>query len=575
MQNMEESPYKNKIWTKSYDTYVKPELDDLFQNISLAETLMNTVKKYPTNLCYEFMGTTSTYQEFEKKVVSFANFLDSNGVKKGDKVAINLPNSPQYMVALYGSFYVGATVSGMNFLLQPNEIIYQLSDSEAKVLVTMDSFYEESVRKALASGKTNVELVITTNITDLMEISSIKVWLGKLLKKVPSGKVIPVDGMKFFEFKEILEDYPNENPPRVKYDPQNDIAFLQYTGGTTGPPKGAILTHSNEMANMAQVVHWLDKLVSKGNDIFISGFPFFHLAGLFFGLASVYLGAQQLLIANPRDTAHISKLVDKWNPTFMLNVPTLYMMLINDQNFREVDLSSIRVYGSGAAPFPSDKIRDFEEIVGKNMVLEVYGMTEASPLVTANPVENTRKIGTIGLPIPNTEVKIVDTSDKSKEMPLGEAGEIVIRGPQVFKGYWKKPKESENALKDGWFYSGDVGVMDDEGYITVVDRTKDMIIVGGYKVFSVEVDEKMSKHPAIELCSTVGIPNPKRPETEIVKLYVKLKEGYQKSDEMKEEIFEYARNNLAKYKVPKEIELVEEIPLTSVGKIDKKALRSN
>ncbi|TFG02302.1 MAG: AMP-dependent synthetase, partial [Promethearchaeota archaeon] len=480
----------------------------------------------------------------------------------------------QYIIALYGTFYAGATSTGMNFLLQPNEIIYQASDSEAKVLVTMDAFYEENVREALSSGKTNVEVVVTTNVTDMMNISSLKIKLGKMLKKVPYGEVVPIDGIKFFEFKEILENYPSDKAPVVKHDPQNDICFLQYTGGTTGPPKGAILTHGNEMANMAQVIEWLQKLLRPGEDVFISGFPFFHLAGQFFNLAANYLGAMQLLIPNPRDTDHICKLVKQYNPTFMLNVPTLYMMLANNPKFRKLDLSSLLVYGSGAAPFPSDKIIEFEDIVGKNMVLEVYGMTEASPLVTANPVNNERKIGTIGLPIPNTDVKIVDTIDGTKEMPIGEAGEIVIRGPQVFKGYWKKPKETQNALRDGWFYSGDVGVMDEDGYITVVDRTKDMIIVGGYKVFSVEVDKKMNEHPAIELCSSVGVPDPNRPETELVKLFVALKEGHHPSEELKADILKYAQENLAKYKIPKIIEFVKEMPLTSVGKIDKKVLRT-
>jgi acyl-CoA synthetase (AMP-forming)/AMP-acid ligase II len=249
-------------------------------------------------------------------------------------------------------------------------------------------------------------------------------------------------------------------------------------------------------------------------------------------------------------------------------------MLLNDRKFKKADLSSFKLYVSGAAPFPAESIREFEEVVGKHKLLEVYGMTEASPLVTANPYLGTRKIGTVGLPISNTDVKIIDVSDKSKEMPIGEAGEVVIKGPQIFKGYWNKPEETNNALRDGWFYSGDVGIMDEDGYIKIVDRTKDMIIVSGYKVFSVEVDNKMNKHHAIELCSCIGIPDPDRPGSEIVKLYVLLKKGYEANEEIKSDILKYATENLAKYKIPKIIEISDQLPLTAVGKIDKKALRN-
>jgi long-chain acyl-CoA synthetase len=235
----------------------------------------------------------------------------------------------------------------------------------------------------------------------------------------------------------------------------------------------------------------------------------------------------------------------------------------------------VQGYISGAAPFPTESIKEFEAVIGQGKVIEAYGMTENSPGVTMNPYLGTKKIGTVGIPLPNTEVKLVDVSDRSREVSLGEPGEIVIRGPQTFKGYWNKPKETENALQDGWFYSGDVGFMDKDGYITIVDRTKDMIIVSGYKVFSVEVDDKMNKHPAIELCSSVGVPDPDRPGSEMVKLYVLLKEGYKPSEEIKEDILNFAKENLAKYKVPKFIEILKEMPLTTIGKVDKKLLRSN
>jgi len=569
---MQNSPYSSKIWIKSYDDHVKPEID--LEIISLADSMKRTVRDFPDIICCDLQGTTYTFKEIEMQINSFANFFVQMGLKKGDRIAIHLPNIPQYIIALYGTFYVGCTSTGMNFLLQPNEIIYQLKDSGAVALLTLDSFYEQNVRKALSTGKTDIKIVITTNVADTLDIDpSMKEQLIKI-GKVPYGEVVPIDGIKFFTFKEILANYPKDKSPDVKIDPLEDIAFLQYTGGTTGPPKGAILTHANETINLQQVVHQWEIDVTRGKEVFISGFPLFHLAGMFFNLGAVHYGATQLLIPDPRDVNYIANKIIEYHPTFMANVPTLYLMLLKNRKFKKADLSSFKLYVSGAAPFPAESIREFESIVGKHKLLEVYGMTEASPIVTLNPYLGARKIGTVGLPVSNTGVKIVDVSDKSKEVPINEPGEIIIKGPQIFKGYWNKPEEINNALKDGWFYSGDVGIMDEDGYIKIVDRTKDMIIVSGFKVFSVEVDNKMNKHPAIELCSCIGIPDPDRPSSEIVKLYVLLKKGHESTEEIKADILKYAQENLAKYKVPKIIEISDQLPLTAVGKIDKKTLRN-
>ena len=568
---MERSPYSSKIWTKSYDVHVKPEID--FEIMSLADSMKRTVRDFPDNICCDFQGITNTFKEIEKKINCLANFFIQNGLKKGDRIAIHLPNIPQYIIALYGTFYAGCTSTGMNFLLQPNEIIYQLKDSGAVALLTLDSFYEQNVRKALSTGKTDVKIVITTNVADTLDLDpTMKEQLIKI-GKVPYGEVVPVEGIKFVTFKEILANYPKDKSPDVKIDPNEDIAFLQYTGGTTGPPKGAILTHANETINLQQVVHQWEIDIKRGKEIFISGFPFFHLAGMFFNLGAIHYAATQLLIPDPRDVKYITNKIIEYHPTFMANVPTLYLMLLTNRKFKKADLSSFKLYVSGAAPFPAESIREFEEVIGKHKLLEVYGMTEASPIVTLNPYLGTRKIGTVGIPVSNTELKIVDVSDKSKEVPIGEPGEILIKGPQIFKGYWNKPEETNNALREGWFYSGDVGIMDEDGYVKIVDRTKDMIIVSGYKVFSVEVDNKMNKHPAIELCSCIGIPDPDRPGSEIVKLYVLLKKEFEANEEIKADILKYAQENLAKYKIPKIIEISDQLPLTAVGKIDKKALR--
>ena len=573
-QNMEKKPYSSKIWLKSYDDHVKPEIE--IEVYSLAEMVRRIVEKYPDSLCYDFQGSCATFKEAEKLINSFANFLVENGVKKGDRVGINMPNLPQFIVSLFGTFVAGCAASGINFLLSSNEIRYQLKDSGAVAIITLDAFYEERVREALQSGETDVKIVITTSVADVLDLEpAMKEQLIKI-GRLPYGKVDPIEGIKYVTYNEIIENYPSDKPPEVQIEP-DDVLLLQYTGGTTGPSKGAILTHKNLISMLQMVFHWFETDANPGKDIYISGFPFFHLAGLQFCIQSVYNAATQILVPDPRDVAYMSnKMIEyQGRVKLMYNVPTLYMMLLQNRKFkRKIDFSSLIGCISGAAPFPTESIKEFEAVVGKGKVIEAYGMTEASPGVTMNPVLGSKKIGTVGVPFPNTEVKLVDVTDRSKEVPLGEAGEIAIRGPQIFKGYWNKPKETENAFDGyGYFYSGDVGIMDNDGYVTLVDRTKDMIIVGGYKVFSVEVDDKMSKHPAIELASTVGVPNPDRPESEIVKLFVLLKEGYEPSEEIKADILKYAQENLAKYKVPKIIELLEEMPLTSVGKIDKKVLR--
>jgi len=570
---MESSPYSNKIWLKSYDDHVKPMLD--LEIYSLAEMLRRTVDKYPDSLCYDFQGACASFREAGRFINSFANFLAQNGIEKGDRVVINLPNIPQFIIALFGTLCAGCAASGMNFLLSPNEINYQLKDCGAAAIITLDSFYEEKVREALLMGDIEVKIVITTNVADLLDLEpSMKEQLIKI-GKVPFGKVLPIEGLKYFTYNEILENYSGNKGPDVIIEP-DDTLLLQYTGGTTGPPKGAILSHRNLISLLQIVEHWFEPATNPGEDIYISGFPFFHLAGLQFCLQTVYIGAAQILVPDPRDTNYMTSKMKEYEGriSLMYNVPTLYMMLLKNRKFKKIDLSSVQGYISGAAPFPTKNINEFEDVAGKGKLVEAYGMTEASPGVTMNPYLGKKKIGTVGVPFPNTEVKLVDVTDRSKEVPLSTPGEIAIRGPQIFSGYWNKPKETENALKDGWFYSGDVGVMDEDGYITIVDRTKDMIIVSGYKVFSVEVDDKMNKHPAIELCSSVGIPDPDRPGSELVKLYVLLKEGYEASQETKADIMKFAQENLAKYKVPRFIEIIKEMPLTTVGKVDKKVLRN-
>ncbi len=361
--------------------------------------------------------------------------------------------------------------------------------------------------------------------------------------------------------------------PEVNILP-DDVAYVQYTGGTTGAPKGALLTHRNIISNHLLVQEWLNW--EKGKGIALSGFPFFHTAGLFYNANCVYLGCTQVLIPNPRDTDHICLEIKKYKPMYLVNVPSLFQMLIANPKFKKLDHSELKLCVCSAAPFPEESQKELESIVGKGKLLEGYGMTETSPVTTLNPVVGVKKLGSIGLPLLNTDIKLKDPGT-DKEVELGQPGEICIKGPQVMKGYLNKPEETAACFDDeGYFHTGDVAVQDEDGYLRIVDRTKDMIIVSGFKVFSKKVEEVLTGHPSIDMIATIGVSNPKRPGSEIVKAYITTPPGHLNNNELatlKEDITRFAQEKLAAYEVPKVIEFMKEMPLTAVGKIDKKVLR--
>jgi long-chain acyl-CoA synthetase len=559
-----------KFWLKSYDSHVKPNLS--YTSDDLGTILTNKMKEFPDKIGIYFMDASFTFKEILDYSQRFATFLQKNGIEKGDVVSISLPNTPQYLFAVYGTYMAGATVSGCSPLMSGPEIQYQLEDSNAKAIVTMDIIYEKRLTPLLEKLP-NLKLIIPTNISEFMGFGGFKVFMGKLIGKIPKGKMNPYPGRTVVPFLEALKT--EIDLKKVSINNNEDPALIQYTGGTTGRPKGTILTHANLVANLTQFDEWLGR--EHGKELLISAFPFFHIAGYLIGLFLPFIGGTQTLIANPRDTDHIIKeLIDK-KPTSFGNVPTLFLMIMNNPKAKEIPaevLDNISLYVSGAAPFPEEAIREFEKFFhAQNKFVEVYGMTESSPLATANPAFKTKKIGSVGLPFPDTEVKIIDI-DTGDELGIGEPGEILIRGPQVTNKYHNKPEETKAAFdSEGFFHTGDVGVFDEDGYLKIVDRTKDMLIVSGFKVYSVHVEEIMTKHPDIEILAIIGIPNPDRPGAEIVKAVVQLKEGVSESEEVKESIKKYAEENLSKYEVPKIWEFREELPLTLVGKVQKKALR--
>jgi acyl-CoA synthetase (AMP-forming)/AMP-acid ligase II len=561
---------EEKPWLKHYPPHCAPELE--YPRVSLTDQLDAVAQASENRPALHFLGETLTYGDLTTLSNSLAQCLVQHGMGKGDVIGINLPNVPQYMVAQLAALKAGAAASGVSPLLTPREMAHQLRDSRAKALITIDAIFEHRLLQ-IAEELPDLKLVIVTGILDFLPW--IKRFAAKVLKKVPTGSVRPISGKTVLHFMDILKEYPGKRPD-VAVAPDDDC-LVMYTGGTTGLPKGTINTHRNMVAELAIVTTWLN--MRHGEEVILSAFPYFHIAGLALGLGTMYIGAVQILIPNPRDTKRLVAEMKKYEPTILVNVPSLYMMLMADKGFRKLDFSRLDFCLSAASPFPVESLRELESIIGSGKLIECYGMTEVSSLSTMNPRFGTKKLGTVGIPLPNTDVMLFDLETGSGSVPVHQEGEILVSGPQVMKGYLNKPEETALALREHggkvWLHTGDVGKMDSDGFITIVDRAKDMLNVGGFKVFSREVEEKLYEHPAIEFCAIIGVPNPERPGTEIVKLVVQLSQGYRdkSAKEVEADIIKFARENFAPYKVPKILEFHKEMPLTSVGKVDKKALR--
>ncbi len=559
----EKNPYAKKPWLKFYDDHVKEKLK--YPNKTYAELFKEAVetvgKDHPA---IYYMGSEITFGELDMYADKFANFLIKMGLKPGDTVGVNLPNIPAYYISIVGIQKAGCVLTGVSPLLSAEELEYQLNDSGAKVLVTLDALLPR-VEKIVRN--TGVKAVAAAGIADFLP--AVKRFLGKALKKIPTGKIRPIEGITVKGYMDLLEEMPGD--PVLKKRKMDAPSLMQYTGGTTGPPKGAVLTQKNISNHITQMMTWLDGKV--GEEIMLSAFPLFHMAGLFVGMISMSVGYSQVAIPNPRDLDFIISAIDKYKPDGVVNVPTIFIELLKKPKFRKLDFSGVKWFVSGAAPFPAEYIKEFESVVGEGKLLEVLGMTETSPVTTCLPLYGVKKPGSVGVPYPDTEVKLVDPTTK-KIVPIGEAGEFVVKGPQVFSiGYHNKPKETKNALKGGWMYTGDICEMDEDGYFYVVDRLKDMVIVSGFKVFTRNIDDVLMEHKDIDMAATIGLPDPKRPGSEIVATAIVLKSGVEGTDELKKEIMEYMREKVAKYEVPKRVDFMDELPVSAVGKILKRELR--
>lgn len=544
--------YAAKPWLKHYDKTVPEKLE--YPNMAYADALRKAFQEVPSRIAVHYMGTAITYRELDGMSNQFARFLMAKGCRPGDTVGSHLPNIPASYIGSAGIQKAGCIFTGVSPLLTAEELIYQLNDSGAKVLITVDMLFPV-VSKAV--GETGVKVVIVASVFDYLP------------QDIPSNPVTPIPGIETINFKEAIGSMPTD-PVEVKVDPAAPC-LMMYTGGTTGPPKGALLTNNNLVHHMVQMNCWVQ--LRMGEHTSLSAFPMFHQAGNFMVMWGLAMGCTLVAIPNPRDLPFMVSAIEKYRPTIIINVPTISLELMKLPEFRQLDFSGVHFFVSGASAFPAESIREFEKIVGKNKLIEVCGMTETSPVIVALPRDGVKKIGSVGMPLSDTDVKLVDP-ESGKEVPIGEPGELVARGPQIFTlGYHNKPEETAHVLRDGWIYTGDVAVMDEDGYFYIVDRLKDMVSVSGFKVFTRVVDDALIEHPDIENAATIGLPDPKRPGSEIVASAVVLKPGRVGDEAMREKITAYMKEKVSPYKVPKIIQFMDALPLSAVGKVLKRELR--
>ncbi|MER2047705.1 MAG: long-chain-fatty-acid--CoA ligase [Solibacillus sp.] len=546
-----------KVWLASYPKEVPHSIE--LPEIPVHQFLTQAFESMPNKVAIHFMGRELTYKELYESALKFANYLRSLGVEKGDRVAIMLPNCPQAVIAYYGTMYAGGVVVQTNPLYTERELQYQMADSGAKVILVMDILYPRAMK---ILHETKIENVIVSGIKDYLPFPKNLVY--PFIQKKQYGFSVKVEhsGTNHL-FTEIMK-MAKMDKIEPDFDFENDLALLQYTGGTTGYPKGVMLTHKNLIANTLMCDAWMYKC-KKGEETILGILPFFHVYGMTTVLILSVMQQGKMVLLPKFDAEQALKTIDKQKPTLFPGAPTMYIGLLNHPDLAKYDLSSIKACLSGSAALPLEVQEKFEELTGGRLV-EGYGLTETSPVTHANPIWDHRINGSIGLPWPNTEAVIL-RSGESEVLPVGEIGEIAVKGPQVMKGYWNRPEETAMTFADGWFLTGDLGYMDEKGYFYVVDRKKDMIIAGGFNIYPREVEEVLYEHEAVQECIVAGIPDPYRGET--VKAYIVLKEGKSVTDK---ELNEFCRKNLAAYKVPRFYEFRQELPKTAVGKILRRTL---
>lgn len=551
---------EERAWYSSYDKEVPPQLD--FEPMTLVDYLERSAEVWPDTTAVIFLNARLTFAELHEEVQRLATAMAGMGVTKGTKVAIQMPNIPQTVIAFYAALTLGATVVLTNPLYMPYEIEHQWNDAGCEVAVVMDFIYDQKLEGI--TDKLPVREYLVASIPEYLRfpMRQLAPLALKRKKKIAS---VP-DAENVHAFRQLIRDTKPDGD--LTGDVQiDDLAVLQYTGGTTGVSKGAMLTHANLSWNLQQIDAWWN-LLEDGKEVMLASLPLFHVFGMNAVMNwCVSAGATMVLMPDPRDTEAIVKAIERHKVTLFPGAPAMFNAVNNMSGIKKRDLSSIKACLSGSAPLPADVMERFEELTGCK-IYEGFGMSETSPVTHITPEEGVRKIGTVGLPVSNTDAKIVDIDDPAKEMPIGTEGELLLRGPQVMQGYWQRPDETAKTIRDGWLHTGDLAVMDEDGFFRIVGRTKDMINAGGYKVFPDEIDTLLMAHPDILECATIGVPDATRGET--VKTFAVLIEGRELSAD---DIVAYCREHLAAYKVPRQVEFIDELPKSAVLKVLRRELR--
>lgn len=547
-------------WLRVYPSHV--DWSDEFAPRFLPDLFDEAAIKYPDNICTYFLGKTLDYSRIQAMTDEVAAGLQALGVKKGDRIGLFLPNSPTYIVFYFGILKAGGIVVNFNPLYSVEELEYQVEDSGTRLMITLDlKLLFDKVEPLLKMGR--LEQAVVCSFANLLP--SAKSVLFRLLK---GGDLAKVD--KSPQRSQIISEEDllsaGRDYHRHDVDPENDIAVLQYTGGTTGTPKGAMLTHANISINQQQIMAWQNQL-AEGEETIMGILPFFHVFAMTTVMNLGVCSGSRIILIPKFELDEGLKIINKLKPTCMPGVPTLYNAMIHHPKLTNYDLSSLKFCISGGAALPIEVKRKFEELTGCHLV-EGYGLSETSPVATCNPVSGPVKDGSIGIPFPATRITIRSVDDISEEMPLYEKGEICISGPQVMKGYWNKPDETAASFVGEFFRTGDVGYMDDEGFIFIVDRIKDLIITSGFNIYPRRIEDAIYEFPATAETIVLGIPHEERGE--VPKAYIKLKPGQSATQD---EILEFLRPKLSKLELPHVIEFRDELPKTMVGKLSKKHLR--
>ncbi len=547
----------DRLWHKAYVHGIEPSLD--FDRSTISEFLSRNAEKYPQKTALIFMGKKMSFGEIDSLSSRFAQALQNIGVKKGDRVALLLPNVPQIVISYFGIWRAGATAVPVNPLYSDREIEHQLSMSGTTVLITLDLL---ASRMLELKEKVSLKSIITCHINDYLPFPVKQIF--PILKKGMYASYKKSSG--YYQFLDLMKQISDTVP--VTHPDLDDLAIIPYTGGTTGISKGAIVSHRN-ISSVVQIVGtWLFDM-EEGKESEIALFPFFHMAGFLLVMCVCLYRAWEIILVPKPDPDIALDMALKYKPSIFLAVPTIFTGILNLPKFKKADLSFIKAFFSGAAPLPVETIQALKAASGEKIgVIEGYGMTESTGITHMTPWRGVHKPGSVGVALPNTDMKIVDIETGEKELPIGEEGEIVFRGPQMCAGYFNMPEETDTSLRDGWFHTGDIGRLDEDGFLYIVDRTKDMIIAGGYNIYPREIDEVLFEHPKILEACVIGVPHEYRGET--VKAFVVLNPDESATSE---EMDAFCRERLAAFKVPKIYEFVEELPKSVIGKILRKELR--